>query len=395
MDDTKRGAFSTSTMSKKSTLTNHTTMYDTARSNFQPMPDGPYEEPAIAESEMPQPVAHGHFDSTREIKLKDPYGRELPPSSYVEHYPPKKAYAPGDPLELPAGGAPFTATSTYNNEFYEKPRMPRPVEPLVYKPRMGPSITRDTTNQDTYRPFEVPVNTLPRPSRDATAPPPMMPSIYDTTYRAHYVPKEGEPRQPPGPIPPKEPLPWLNDGTTYRNDYTPKPLMLLPPADWDPFNPFPFGGTTEYRAEYVPKEADPQMPPLTGIISRDGLQLPLPRRSLGVEFVHRGVTDKYFVLIPRTMDPPCSARQVFTTVHDNQEQACILVLYGDDPVASNNILLGQFDIVNIPPAPKDVPRIEVTFRLDRECFLTVEAKDLDTERHKLWLQRGEIVVLRK
>ena len=40
-------------------------------------------------------------------------------------------------------------------------------------------------------------------------------------------------------------------------------------------------------------------------------------------------------------------------------QACILVLYGDDPVASNNILLGQFDIVNIPPAPKGVPRIEV------------------------------------
>lgn len=40
-------------------------------------------------------------------------------------------------------------------------------------------------------------------------------------------------------------------------------------------------------------------------------------------------------------------------------QACILILYGDDPVASNNILLGQFDIINIPPAPKDVPRIEV------------------------------------
>ncbi len=40
-------------------------------------------------------------------------------------------------------------------------------------------------------------------------------------------------------------------------------------------------------------------------------------------------------------------------------QACILILYGDDPVASNNVLLGQFDIVNIPPAPKDVPRIEV------------------------------------
>ena len=83
------------------------------------------------------------------------------------------------------------------------------------------------------------------------------------------------------------------------------------------------------------------MPPLTGIRCPVGLQLPLPRRSLGVEFVHRGKTDQYFVLIPRTMDAPCSARQVFTTVHDNQAEACVLVLYGDDPVASNNALLGQ------------------------------------------------------
>ena len=73
-------------------------------------------------------------------------------------------------------------------------------------------------------------------------------------------------------------------------------------------------------AEYPAKEADPQLPPLTGVRSREGLELPLPRRSLGVEFVHKGVSDRYFVLIPRTLDSPCSARQVFTTVHDNQEQ---------------------------------------------------------------------------
>lgn len=57
-------------------------------------------------------------------------------------------------------------------------------------------------------------------------------------------------------------------------------------------------------------------------------------------------------------------------MHDNQEQACVLVLYGDDPVASNNLLLGQFDIVNIPPAPKDVPRIEVGGRINR-CYTGV------------------------
>nr|8GLV_5F Chain 5F, Flagellar associated protein [Chlamydomonas reinhardtii]8GLV_7B Chain 7B, Flagellar associated protein [Chlamydomonas reinhardtii]8GLV_Gs Chain Gs, Flagellar associated protein [Chlamydomonas reinhardtii] len=386
--DTMKGTFAPGTTKRKTV-----NMYDTQSSTFQPRPEGPFEAEHITD----QPAAHEHFDTTREIKLKDPKGMDLPATSYVEHYPPKTALLPGEPLELALGGVPFTATSTYDNEFWNKPRAPRPVEPLTYTHRPGPMITRDTTNQDTYKPFEMapqPGSMTGRPTRNATAPPPAMPSIYDTTYRAHYIPKEGEPRVGPGTIPPKDPLPWLNDGTTYRNDYAPKGLALLAPADYDPYNPFPFGGTTEYRAEYPAKEADPQLPPLTGVRSREGLELPLPRRSLGVEFVHKGVSDRYFVLIPRTLDSPCSARQVFTTVHDNQEQACILILYGDDPVASNNTLLGQFDIVNIPPAPKDVPRIEVTFHLSRDMFLTVEARDLDTARHKRWLQRGDIVVLR-
>ena len=55
----------------------------------------------------------------------------------------------------------------------------------------------------------------------------------------------------------------------------------------------------------------------------------------------------------------------------------------------------QFDIINIPPAPKDVPRIEVVFHLSRDMFLTAEARDLDTARHKLWQQRGEIIVLKQ
>lgn len=73
------------------------------------------------------------------------------------------------------------------------------------------------------------------------------------------------------------------------------------------------------------------------------------------------------------------------------------MLYGDDPVASssNNLLLGQFDIKNIPPAPKDVPRIEIIYHLSRDMLLTAEARDLDTGRHKLWQQRGEVIVLRQ
>lgn len=58
-----------------------------------------------------------------------------------EHYPPKTALLPGEPLELALGGVPFTATSTYDNEFWNKPRAPRPVEPLTYTHRPGPMIT--------------------------------------------------------------------------------------------------------------------------------------------------------------------------------------------------------------------------------------------------------------
>jgi molecular chaperone DnaK (HSP70) len=59
------------------------------------------------------------------------------------------------------------------------------------------------------------------------------------------------------------------------------------------------------------------------------------------------------------------------------------------------VLVRQFNIINIPPAPKDVPRIEVKFHLSKDLRLTAEARDLDTGRHKLWQQRGEIIVLKK
>lgn len=72
-------------------------------------------------------------------------------------------------------------------------------------------------------------------------------------------------------------------------------------------------------------------------------------------------------------------------------QACILIIYGDNPVASENLVLGQFDILNIPPAPKKVPRIEVTFHLDKNLFLTVSARDLDSCRQVEWAQRDIIV----
>jgi len=376
---------------KRSTVS----MYDTQGSHFEALPDGPYEAEAVRD----QPTAQDHFNETREIKLKDPNGMPLPIPSYKDHYPPKELPPPEEGLSCDPGTMPFTARTEYMDEFFGKPRINRPVEPLTYKHKPGLWMGGPTTHQATFTNFTYPPGPATEPGepqgRMPTLPPAKMPNDWSTTYRNHYIPKEPPGRVPTGDPQPRPAMPWLANGTTYRDHYVPKELALVPITLDEGPAPYPFTGRTEYQAEYVPKEGLPQLPPLTGVIAPKGLKLPLPRRSLGVEFWHRGKTNNFFILINRTLPVPCTARQIFTTVHDNQEVACILVLYGDDPVASNNTLLGQFDIVNIPPAPKDVPRIEVRFHLDKDMYLTVEAKDLDTERHKLWQQRGTIITLKE
>ena len=73
-------------------------------------------------------------------------------------------------------------------------------------------------------------------------------------------------------------------------------------------------------------------------------------------------------------------------------QVCVSVLYGESSLASNNRLLGQFDIVNLPWAAAGVPQIEVTFRLSADLQLTVMARDLDSGRQKVWEQGGGAVI---
>ena len=75
-------------------------------------------------------------------------------------------------------------------------------------------------------------------------------------------------------------------------------------------------------------------------------------------------------------------------------QACINILYGQGPRAEDNRLVGQFDITGIPPAPKGEPQIEVTFSLSKDLVLSVEGRDLDSGRHKLWQQAGGTVAPR-
>lgn len=68
---------------------------------------------------------------------------------------------------------------------------------------------------------------------------------------------------------------------------------------------------------------------------------------------------QYHVLLPSTLTTPCHGKQVFTTVHDNQPHMSFVIYAGDSPKASNNVHLGQFQLLGVPEAPFGEPQIEV------------------------------------
>src|SRR5690606_7148521 len=94
--------------------------------------------------------------------------------------------------------------------------------------------------------------------------------------------------------------------------------------------------------------------------------------SLGIETLG-GVFTK---LIERNTTIPTSKKQIFTTAADNQTAVEIHVLQGERPMAADNITLGRFQLTGIPPAPRGVPQIEVTFDIDVNGIVKVSAKDL-------------------
>jgi molecular chaperone DnaK len=102
--------------------------------------------------------------------------------------------------------------------------------------------------------------------------------------------------------------------------------------------------------------------------------------SIGVE-TGGGV---FTCLIPRNTTIPTERSEIFTTSVDNQPFVPIHVLQGEREMAADNRSLAQFELTKIPPAPRGVPKIQVTFRLDANGILAVEAKDLGTGRsHKI------------
>ncbi len=121
-----------------------------------------------------------------------------------------------------------------------------------------------------------------------------------------------------------------------------------------------------------------------GAKDKDVVLVDVTPLTLGIE-VKGGLFEP---IIPRNTTIPVKKSKIFTTVMDGQTEVEVRVYQGERPLAKDNIFLGSFKLVGIPPAPRGVPQIEVTFDIDSDGIVHVSAKDLGTGKEQKMVVTG-------